>query len=148
MQKTENISVFTSGGKIDYYPVMIERDKPYFCKEGRRTSIMGGKKSENYKGKILTHKYPSNVIDNINWIFKSSDRLRPTQKPVPLLEYLIKTYTNEGYTVLDFAMGSGSTAIACLNTNRKFIGIEKDDHYFQIAKERLERLEKLHETNP
>ena len=62
----------------------------------------------------------------------------PTQKPVSLLEYLIKTYTNENEVVLDFTMGSGSTGIACINANRKFIGIEKDENYFNIAKERIE----------
>lgn len=64
-------------------------------------------------------------------------RLHPTQKPVALLEYLIKTYTNEGETVLDNCMGSGSTGIACLNTNRNFIGIELDENYFNIAEERI-----------
>lgn len=63
--------------------------------------------------------------------------LHPTQKPVALLEYLIKTYTNEKETVLDNCMGSGSTGVACINTNRDFIGFELDEHYFQIAKERL-----------
>lgn len=67
------------------------------------------------------------------------NRLHPTQKPVPLLEYLVKTYTNEGGTVLDNCMGSGSTGVACLRTGRHFIGIEKDPRYFQIAKERLEK---------
>lgn len=62
----------------------------------------------------------------------------PTQKPVALLEYLIKTYTNENELVLDFTMGSGSTGIACKNTNRRFIGIEKDENYFKIAKDRIE----------
>lgn len=62
----------------------------------------------------------------------------PTQKPVALLEYLIKTYTNKGDLVLDFTMGSGSTGVACINTNRKFIGIELDKHYFEIAKDRIE----------
>ena len=69
-------------------------------------------------------------------------RLHPTQKPVALLEYLIKTYTNEGETVLDFTMGSGSTGVACINTNRNFIGIELDKGYFDIAKERIENAEK------
>ena len=64
----------------------------------------------------------------------------PTQKPVDLLEYLIKTYTNEGDLVLDFTMGSGSTGVACLNTNRKFIGIELDENYFNIAKDRIESI--------
>ena len=65
-------------------------------------------------------------------------RLHPTQKPVELLEYLIKTYTNENEIVLDNCMGSGSTGVACLNTNRRFIGIEKEDKYFNIAKKRIE----------
>ena len=74
--------------------------------------------------------------------FKTSESegkvIHPTQKPVALLEYLIKTYTNENEIVLDFTMGSGSTGVACLNTNRKFIGIELDENYFNIAKERIE----------
>ena len=65
-------------------------------------------------------------------------KYHPTQKPVALLEYLIKTYTNEGETVLDNCMGSGSTGVACANTNRNFIGIELDDNYFEIAKKRIE----------
>ena len=69
------------------------------------------------------------------------NRLHPTQKPVALLEYLIKTYTNEGETVLDFTMGSGSTGIACLNTNRNFVGIELDQKYYDIAKNRLQEVE-------
>ena len=64
-------------------------------------------------------------------------RLHPTQKPVALLEYLIKTYTQENETVLDFVMGSGTTGVACMNTNRKFIGIEKDETYFKIAQDRI-----------
>jgi site-specific DNA-methyltransferase (adenine-specific) len=64
--------------------------------------------------------------------------LHPTQKPVALMEYLIKTYTDEGETVLDFTMGSGTTGVAAKNLNRKFIGIEMDGHYFEIAKNRIE----------
>jgi site-specific DNA-methyltransferase (adenine-specific) len=66
-------------------------------------------------------------------------RVHPTQKPVALLEYLIKTYTIEGDTVLDNTMGSGSTGVACVNTGRRFIGIEMDDKYFEIAKNRIEK---------
>ena len=69
---------------------------------------------------------------------KEVPKIHPTQKPVNLLEYLIKTYTNENETVLDFTMGSGSTGVACMNTNRKFIGIELDENYFNIAKQRIE----------
>ena len=63
--------------------------------------------------------------------------MHPTQKPVALLEYLIRTYTNEGETVLDFSQGSGSTGVAAVNTGRKYIGVEMDDHYFNISKERI-----------
>ena len=70
---------------------------------------------------------------------QKKDRLHPTQKPVALMEYLIKTYTNENETVLDFTMGSGSTGVACLNTNRKFIGIENNKEYFEIALKRIQQ---------
>lgn len=75
---------------------------------------------------------PKRVID-----FKQERGLHPTQKPVALMEYLIKTYTNEGETVLDFTMGSGTTGVACMNTGRRFIGIEIDAGYFQIAQDRI-----------
>lgn len=69
---------------------------------------------------------------------RDADKHHPTQKPVALMEYLIKTYTNEGETVLDFTMGSGTTGVAAKNLNRKFIGIELDETYFNIAKERID----------
>ena len=72
---------------------------------------------------------------------KETIRLHPTQKPVDLLEYLVKTYTNPGETVLDNCMGAGSTGVACLNTGREFVGIELDLEYYQIAKERIEQHE-------
>lgn len=77
---------------------------------------------------------------------KGSDKVHPTQKPVDLLEYLIRTYTNEGDTVLDNTMGSGSTGVACVNTNRNFIGIEKDENYFAIAEKRIGESEKIKPT--
>ena len=73
--------------------------------------------------------------------FKVQRGLHPTQKPIALMEYLIKTYTNENETVLDFTMGSGSTGVACVNTNRKFIGIEMDSKYFEIAEQRIKEAE-------
>lgn len=79
--------------------------------------------------------YPKSVIE-IGSEFKP---IHPTQKPVPLFEYLIKTYTDEGDTVLDNCMGSGTTGVACINTNRNFIGIELDDNYFNIATERIKK---------
>lgn len=81
--------------------------------------------------------YPVSIID-ISGAGMRTGRVHPTQKPVALMEYLIKTYTNEGETVLDFTMGSGTTGIACKNLNRSFIGIELDETYFNIAKERIE----------
>jgi len=80
------------------------------------------------------NKYKSNILK----YKKDYSGLHPTQKPVLLLEDLIKTYSNEGDTVLDFTMGSGSTGVACKNTNRNFIGIELDETYFNIAKKRIE----------
>jgi len=68
---------------------------------------------------------------------RQMDGLHPTQKPVALMEYLIKTYTNKGMVILDNCMGSGTTGVACVNTNRKFIGIELDEKYFKIAEERI-----------
>lgn len=82
--------------------------------------------------------YPKHLLEFKNEVSSNKNRLHPTQKPVALLEYLIKTYTNEGETVLDNCMGSGSTGIACINTKRKFIGIEMDRYYFNIAQNRIE----------
>ena len=79
--------------------------------------------------------YPTNILEFSNAVQKG--KVHPTQKPVPLCEYLIKTYTNEGETVLDNCMGSGTTGVACKNLNRKFIGIELDDTYYEIAKNRI-----------
>ena len=83
-----------------------------------------------------TERFPTSVITFST--DKQKEALHPTQKPVALCEWLIKTYTNPGMTVLDNCMGSGTTGIACLNTNRNFIGIELNDKYFEIAKERIE----------
>ena len=83
--------------------------------------------------------YPRSIIEQTTVIGNSHEKVaHPTQKPVALLEYLIKTYSNENDVVLDNTMGSGSTGVACLNTNRKFIGIEKDFNYFDMAKSRIE----------
>ena len=103
--------------------------------------------NKNKKAKTTTeHRVCDNNKDHIQKYgnyprqiqrFSSERGLHPTQKPVSLMEYLIKTYTNENETVLDFTMGSGSTGVACVNTNRNFIGIEMDDKYFDIATERI-----------
>ena len=83
-------------------------------------------------------KYPSTVVEIPAVASNSLEKVKhPTQKPVALMEYLIKTYSNENETVLDFTMGSGTTGVACTNTNRKFIGIERDDKYFDISVKRI-----------
>ena len=95
--------------------------------------------SDNYGkrgGVVYTQEFtnwPRDVLE----IPSEGKTVHPTQKPVALMEYLIKTYTNEGETVLDFTMGSGSTGVASVNTGRKFIGIELDDKYFDVAKSRI-----------
>ena len=99
--------------------------------------IYGDFKATN---KINDEYYPTSILEFSN--ADKTGKLHPTQKPVPLLEYLIKTYTLENETVLDFTMGSGSTGVACVNTNRDFIGIELDDNYFSIAKDRIEAAQK------
>ena len=96
---------------------------------------MGGSITDD-KGKTLNKKYPQNILVYSN--ASQKNKLHPTQKPVELLEYLIKTYTQEGETVLDNTMGSGSTGVAALNLGRKFIGIELDEKYFEIAKNRMQ----------
>lgn len=98
------------------------------------------KKTTNYEEYELTtydstDRYPRDVL-TFKWD-KQKSRLHPTQKPVEACEYFIKTYTNEGDIVLDNCMGSGTTGVACKNLNRKFIGIELDKNYFDIAKNRL-----------
>ena len=94
--------------------------------------------SSGTKAKVNNLYYPKSILEFSKANNKESG-LHPTQKPVALLEYLIKTYTLENETVLDNCMGSGSTGVACINTNRKFIGIELDDTYFEIAKERINK---------
>ena len=141
MQQTENISVFQAKEAHNYYPQMIDRPKDKIqvkkTRECSRTEIMGGKKSV-LKEKVYDQWYPKNIIQvSISNAKSSNKSVHPTQKPVELLEYLIKTYTNEGETVLDFTMGSGSTGVAAKNLNRNFIGIESDKEYFKIAKQRI-----------
>src|SRR5690625_5918677 len=98
----------------------------------------------NYSNK---KRYPKNVLtfNNRARELNSSQRVHPTQKPVALFEYLIKTYTNEGETVLDNCIGSGTTAVAALNTNRTFIGIEKEKEYVDIANVRIKQSQLMFE---
>ena len=117
------------------YNPQFTSGKPYECKRGSEAEVFSGVK--NQKSAHITKndgkRYPKTVLK-----FNKETGIHPTQKPVDLLEYLIETYTNNGETVLDFTMGSGSTGVACVNTNRRFIGIELDEGYFNIAKKRIE----------
>ncbi len=132
MRQTENISVFCKGKTI-YNPQMIKRDKPI---KGGGMSKGEATNNQNWVALHKTYEYknPTNLI-TFDKIRKGSKH--PTQKPVALLEYLIKTYTNPGEVVLDNCMGSGSTCVACVNTGRRFIGIELDKGYFDIAEKRI-----------
>lgn len=113
--------------------------KPYISGKGTSGDITRNVKKVQTKNSGT--RYPRS-IQRFN-TDKAKGSLHPTQKPIALLEYLIKTYTNEGETVLDNCMGSGSTGVACVNTNRNFIGIELDENYFNIAKKRIYKANEL-----
>jgi site-specific DNA-methyltransferase (adenine-specific) len=136
MQRHENVLVFTSKGEcVNYFPIMELRDKPV---KGRVASSSESSplKYSDGKTRIYTHKNPQSII-----VFPKPNRtIHPTQKPVALFEYLIKTYTNEGDLVLDNCAGSGTTGVACQNLNRNYILIEKEQEYCDIIKERLNTL--------
>jgi len=139
MAQTECISVFYANAPT-YNPQMVKRppDKIEVRKttEYARTEIMGGVGNPP-TNKVYDEWYPKTIITMSN-AGSSVKSVHPTQKPVALCEYLIRTYTNEGETVLDNCMGSGTTGMACLNTGRNFIGIEQDLKYFEIARNRIE----------
>lgn len=139
MSNHEDICIFAKG-KTTYNPQMEPREKPRTYTR-KKASLSGSSSMTSHDGKtrVLDSMYPRTIKFFNTSIQKG--KLHPTQKPVPLLEYLIKTYTNEGETVLDFTMGSGSTGVACQNLERNFIGIELDDSYFDIAKKRIELCE-------
>ena len=147
MTKYEEICVFSKGItantknkklKMNYYPqglkpaYRIHRDSP------EHSSSLSGKRPGHHTTIQRWTGYPNDVLF-FNCVSKKS---HPNQKPIDLLEYLIKTYTNEGMTVLDNTMGSGSTGVACVNTNRNFIGMELDEDYFKIADERIKKADR------
>ena len=136
MKNTEDICVFYRKQCI-YNPELACKLPENIRPETnmRKISHCYGAHSKESTRKIPPNKTLPNQIIRFN---NCQDHLHPTQKPVALMEYLIKTYTNEGDTVLDFAMGSGTTGVACKNLNRNFIGIELDKDYFELAKKRIE----------
>lgn len=134
LRNCEDIAVFYRK-QCTYNPIM-RKGKAKRKATGRKS----GESSSNYNSftyspYVSEYYYPTTLLEMPLPRYKGG---HPTQKPVPLLEYLIKTYTNEGETVLDNCMGCGSTGIAAINTKRNFIGMEIDDHYYSIAKERME----------
>lgn len=150
MKEHEHVLIF-SKGKWTYNRQMQERtggglDRVKYTLENRTA------KSDNYRHFDKPNRNQGNMRVPSSWQkFNTEVGLHPTQKPVSLCEYLIRTYTNEGETVLDNCMGSGSTGVACVNTNRSFIGMELDQRYFEIAKKRIEEAEgqtTISETDP
>ena len=130
LKSHEDVVVFYR--KQPFYCPQFTKGKPYKIKKGGETDCY------NRSGEVLTvntgKRYPKTVLK----IKRDKNKIHPTQKPVELMAYLVKTYTSKGQTVLDFTMGSGSTGVAALKNGRRFVGIEKDPLYFKAAKERLE----------
>lgn len=136
LKNHEIISVFYKS--LPIYNPQMSKGKPYKCKQGYVGEYLSDVNKD--KKEIVTvnngERYPLSVQK-----MSIETGYHPTQKPVPLLEYLIKTYTNEGDVVLDNCMGSGSTCVACVNTNRHYIGFELEEKYFNIACKRLDEAE-------
>ena len=147
LKSIEEICVFYQSGVV-YNPQMKKLDKPYRHVLPRSDSPSGGKatlssiKTQEKQYKIYTHSTPHTLLE-----FSRDNGCKgqhPTQKPAALLEYLIRTYTNEGETVLDNVFGSCSTGVACINTGRNFVGIEQDEGYFKIGQERIAKAQSEH----
>ncbi len=142
MNRTEIVSVFSKGTtanrsktNMNYLPQgLIHDPKIVTTRKASKTHLNPGYERPSHKDKVF-REFTNYPYSDLNFIQERS--LHPTQKPVALLEYLIKTYTREGEVVLDFTMGSGSTGVAAKNLNRKFIGIEKDLTYYDIATKRI-----------
>jgi len=142
MKSTEDILVFYSKQPtynpqdLIYKPVQVQNSKSHYLrnKNNVTSTVSGGIKYEKYTQEYTN--YPRQHLE----IASESLTIHPTQKPLALMEYLIKTYSNEDDTVLDFCMGSGTTGVACKNLNRNFIGIEKEEKYFNIATNRINGL--------
>ena len=141
---TEEICVFSKNGKVNYYPIMEDAipknirpvNKGSSSSEATPVSSGIAKSDKNYNPK---RRYPKNIItySKYNAECNQLNRVHPTQKPLELMEYLIKTYTNEGDTILDFTCGSGTTLVAAKKLNRKCYGIELEEKYCEITKNRL-----------
>ena len=136
LKNVEEVLVFYNSQPC--YNPQFSYSTPYVTKRrGYKGSECYGQQRDHTTENGTGKRYPMQVLEFKN----DSNRCHPTQKPVALFEYLIKTYTNEGEIVLDNCIGSGTTALACINTNRNFIGIEKDEHYFNLANERIKSVD-------
>ena len=141
MKTHENVLIFYKDSGGTYNPQM-EVGEPYARKSKNPEGYVGRKNDHGYGMKPRKEfenkgtRYPKSII-NISRDFSAQQQVHPTQKPVPLMEWLIKTYSNPGETVLDNCMGSGSTGVAAIKQNRKFIGMEYDSEYFKISQERI-----------
>lgn len=142
LRQTEEICVFYKK-QCTYNPVMSEGHKPVnsFTKHTGDGDTLGKTKT-GFKGGGQTNRHPTNIVEFnvVNNDGSKGKRHHSSQKPVDLLEYLVRTYTNENNVVLDFAMGSGTTGVACKNLNRRFIGIDDKKKYFDIAKDRINEI--------
>ena len=135
MQEHEHVLVFTKNGeRVNYYPIKEKRDKPIKSKGASTKSESSPIANLNNINKTYVDKYPT----SIKRFKRDNNKIHPTQKPIDLFGYLINTYSREGETVLDNCMGSGTTAIACMNTGRNFIGFELDENYYKSCLKRIE----------
>ena len=132
----KNAVTYTPRNEYMKYNPQKTSGKPYKCVSGKQSSNWKGGTVENFETNNETGLRHPKTIQRFS---RDKDKLHPTQKPVALFEYLIKTYTNEGDLVLDNCIGSGTTALACKNLKRNFIGIEKEEEYCEIANERLKQ---------
>lgn len=137
----EDVVVFCGGNKPTYNPQMTD-GKPYSGekragKKGSNSEVVNKVPNPKFRNGSADGKRKPRTVQYFKTPESEGKTQHPTQKPVALMEYLIKTYTNEGETVLDFTMGSGTTGVACKNLNRNFVGIELDEGYFKIAEERI-----------
>jgi len=142
MRCVEDVCIFYT--KLGTYNSQkVEGHRPVNYSTRRNNGSVYGKTTLGYLHGGQTDRYPLNLLKipiiNNDGTSTEGPKLHPTQKPVALMDYLIRTYTNIGDTVLDFAMGSGTTGTACMNTDRNFIGIEKNEKYFEIAKNRIQK---------
>ena len=158
IKRHENIMIFSkynasyskNNKKMNYYPILDKQGTVYYNRSDQSVNVglnawkSGLSKEYKFKRNKNEGTFPISIIKFGSIL---NNKLHPTQKPTELLEYLIKTYTNEGDLVLDNCMGSGSTAIACINTNRNYIGFENDNTYFNLANKRIENTKNQVEIN-